>query len=163
MIKIHKTLTVVSAEYIEKRLAQQDAFASGGTGPGSPNIEPEIMEIWNQGKERLSYEFIEESQQEIDQKEARDTAEAEKIEAYKSDLELWKNEKVRPIRDSLMFMWVDYYASKPLLWAGLEEVMKTEISDTRQILLDWPATFTKYVTDQEIEAQKPATPSYIKE
>lgn len=164
MIIIHKTLNIKSTNDVEDQLSAQDAFVSGGTGHGSPDINPDVMKIWNNGEKRLQYEFKEETRQEIEQRKTREKAESVQTEAYQNDLELWKNERVRPIRDQLMAQWVDHYASKPLWWNDLvsnNPDMVAEITATRQILLDWPATFTKYVTDQTIESKKPAKPSYI--
>jgi len=47
---------------------------------------------------------------------------------------------VRSSRDSMLRMYVDYYQSKPLLWASLSDSQKQDLQDYRQALLDWPAT-----------------------
>lgn len=156
----YKNPAVQTKEQAEQLLSAMDTFISKGIG-AQPRLDLELTKIWNQGKGHLPWEWSEESQQEIDQKEQQDQSQADKIAAYKADLKLFLDEKVRPWRNSKLAEWVDSYAGRPLLWADLSEEMKTKIMDTRSILLEWPATFTKYVTDQTIESKKPAKPSYI--
>ncbi|MCK5604870.1 hypothetical protein KAR91_23470 [Candidatus Pacearchaeota archaeon] len=62
-----------------------------------------------------------------------------------------------------MVQWFDSLRLKLELWEEQSEVVKAEALELRQTLLDWPATFLEYITDQEIEASKPAKPSYITE
>lgn len=159
----YKNPAVQTKEQAEQLLSAMDTFVSSGAG-GQPRLDSELTKIWNQGKKRLAWEWSEESQQEINQREQQEKAQADQIAIYKNDLELWKNEKIRPVRDMLMAQWVDYYASKPLWWNDLvsnNPDMVAEITAIRQVLLDWPATFTKYVTDKTIESKRPAKPSYI--
>ncbi len=162
MEKYYKNNTIQTKEQAEKKLGEIDAFITGGPGKAKPLLDAQLMKIWNNG-DRLPWEFVEETQQEIDAKEEQDQAALDKIEAYKNDFELFLNEKVRPWRGWALIEWVDKYAGKPLLWESLSEEMQSKIRDKRDELLAWPATFTKYVTDQTIESKKPANPSYIKE
>ena len=159
----YKNPVVQTKEKVEQLLSDMDKFVSTGIG-GQPRLDQELTKIWNKGNGHLPWEWSEESQQEINNREQQEQSKADQIEAYKNDLELWKNKKVRPIRNVLMSQWVDHFASKPLWWSDLisnNPDMIAEILVTRQVLLDWPATFTEYVTDQSIESKKPVKPSYI--
>jgi hypothetical protein len=55
--------------------------------------------------------------------------------------------KVRASRDSMLELYVDYYQSKPMLWAGLSDAQKTELTEYRQALLDWPETIQQIYGD----------------
>jgi len=156
----HKNPAVQTKEQAEQLLSAMDDFVSRGIG-GQPRLDPALTKIWDHGNGHLSWEWSEETQQEIEQRESQDQTKLDKIESYKSDLKLFLDEKVRPWRKSKLAEWVDAYAGRPLLWGELSEEIKTEITNTRTILLEWPATFTKYVTDQTIESKKPVKPSYI--
>ena len=48
--------------------------------------------------------------------------------------------KVRGTRDWMLEVYVDFFQSKPLVWADLSETEQTELIAYRQALLDWPAT-----------------------
>ncbi len=163
----YKNTVVQTEERANELLSAMDEFVATGKtlefGNGKPILDLELTKIWNQGNGHLSWEWSEETQQEIDQRESQDQADADKIAAYKSDPELFLNEKIRPWRDWALVEWVDKYAGRPLLWESLDSEMQTKIRDKRDELLGWPATFTKYVTDQTIESKKPAKPSYVTE
>ncbi len=162
MEKYYKNNTIQTKEQADQKLAEMDAFVTGGPGKAKPLLDVQLTKIWNNG-DRLSWEFYEETQQEIDIKEAQDQSALDKIEAYKSDLKLFLDEKVRPWRDRVMVAWFDSIRSKPELWEEQDQGVKDEALLMRQTLKEWPATFTKYVTDQTIEGKKPVKPSYIKE
>jgi len=163
MEKYYKNPAVQTKEQAKQLLSAMDDFVSSGEG-GQPRLDLELTKIWNQGNGHLSWEWSEETQQEIEQRGSQDQSKLDQIAAYKNDPELFLNEKVRPWRNSKLAEWVDVYAGKPLLWYDLvanKPDMVEEITAMRQTLLDWPATFTKYVTDQTIESRKPDKPLYI--
>ncbi len=125
-----------------------------------PRLDNKLNKIWNNGR-RLTWEWSEDSEQQINSEDMEDQDKANQAERYRNDIELWKNEIIRPIRNYLMVEWFDSLRSKPELWDEQNEEVKTEARELRQILKDWPAIFTEYVTDQEIEDLKPSIPSYI--
>lgn len=161
----YKNSIIQTEEQVRGMISTMNDFVN----PDHPRTVPIILDavltkIWNEGK-NLDWKWSEESQQEIDQKEQQDQAEADKITSYKNDIVLWKNEKIRTIRNRLMSLWVDSIVDHTLLWTEFQEEKPgaaAELLEMRQTLKDWPATFTKYVTDQTIESKKPSKPSYIK-
>ncbi len=156
----YKNLSAQTKQQADQLLSDMDNFVSSGSG-GQPRLDAQLTKIWNQGGKRLDWQWSEETQQEIEQKEQSTQSETDKITAYKNDLELWKNEKVRPWRNWAISAWIDSVRDHGEMWEEQTEEVKAELKAKRIELKDWPATFTKYVTDQTIEDRKPVKPSYI--
>ena len=72
--------------------------------------------------------------------------------------------KVRGTRDWMLEVYVDFFQSKPLLWADLSEEQKTELIAYRQALLDWPATLQGIYGDvppNSYAKHQPSQPSWF--
>lgn len=138
-----------------------DFIANPEPGKPWPRADAKLVKIWNNG-DRLEWKWSEESLQEYEQRTAREKAEADLLGLHKANLEAWKDAKIRPVRDVLLFAWIDETFIKPLLYALTSE-QETERMNKRQELLDWPETFTEWADDAAIDAAKPAAPSWISE
>jgi len=155
MEKYYKNIRVQTKEHADLLLDEMDNFISSGIG-GQPRVDSELMKIWNNG-DRLPYEFSEKPQEETDKEEQLAQSKIDKIELYKNDLELWKDEQIRPTRNSLMSQWVDSIRDHGALWEEQSEEVKSELLSKREELKAWPSTFTEYVENPEL----PEKPSYI--
>lgn len=84
-----------------------------------------------------------------------------------------KEQEVRAVRDKYFEKYVDYYQSKPLLWAELTKQKRQEIANYRMYLSnynkdssDWyehdPLTYEEWLADTsgEVQGDTPADPSY---
>ncbi len=163
MIIYRKNSAIKTQGQAENLLKAMDDFikyAQSEVGTGQPNLDPELLLIWNQGNP-LKWQWENETQVEFDQRFKKEEAEKEEIEKFQADLNLWRNEKIRPIRNNLLDQWFDAVRSKPELWKEMSEAQQNEALTLRQTLLDWPEIFTEYKSDSEIENSKPEKPSYI--
>lgn len=124
-----------------------------------PQMDAELLAIWN-GGDHLKWEWSEESQEEYDGRIAREKAAKKQLKKLKSDLEYFKNIKVRPWRNAKLAEWIDQTFVKPLFF-DLTDEQKAERISLRNSLCDWPELFDKYVDDSEIDALKPSAPSWI--
>jgi len=151
----YKNTQVQTREHADLLLSEMDNFISTGIG-GQPRIDSELMKIWNNGV-RLPYEFIEKTQQEIEQEDQSSQSKIDQINLYKNDTGLWKDEQIRPIRDNLMSKWVDSIRDHGALWEEQTEEIKSELLEKREELKSWPSTFLEYIENPEL----PEKPSYI--
>lgn len=157
-----KNHIVTAKEAAEALLDELDEFIlNPEPGKPWPQADSELIRIWNNGN-RLDWEWSEESLQEYEQRTAKEKAEADLLELYQSDIEAWKDAKIRPVRAGLLFAWIDETYIKPLLYALTNE-QETERIEKRQELLDWPETFTEWIDDDGIDAARPTAPSWITE
>tara|TARA_B100000287_G_scaffold334741_1_gene320091 strand:- start:325 stop:651 length:327 start_codon:yes stop_codon:yes gene_type:complete len=72
--------------------------------------------------------------------------------------------KVRDTRNWMLEVFVDFYQSKPLLWAGLTETQKQELIDYREALLDWPERLQEIYGDvppNSYSRYQPQQPSWF--
>ncbi|MAK80381.1 MAG: hypothetical protein CMJ17_00655 [Phenylobacterium sp.] len=72
--------------------------------------------------------------------------------------------KVRGTRDWMLEVYVDFFQSKPLVWADLSETEQTELIAYRQALLDWPATLQDIYGDvppNSYAKHQPSQPSWF--
>ena len=72
--------------------------------------------------------------------------------------------KVRSTRDGMLEVYVDFFQSKPLVWADLSETEKNELIAYRQALLDWPATLQDIYGDvppNSYAKHQPSQPSWF--
>jgi len=72
--------------------------------------------------------------------------------------------KVRGTRDWMLEVYVDFFQSKPLVWADLSETEKNELIAYRQALLDWPATLQEIyggVPPNSYAKHQPPQPSWF--
>lgn len=72
--------------------------------------------------------------------------------------------KVRGTRDWMLEVYVDFFQSKPLIWADLSETEQTELIAYRQALLDWPATLQDIYGDvppNSYAKHQPSQPSWF--
>lgn len=72
--------------------------------------------------------------------------------------------KVRGTRDWMLEVYVDFFQSKPLVWADLSETEKNELIAYRQALLDWPATLQDIYGDvppNSYAKHQPSQPSWF--
>ena len=164
----HKNKTVQTEEQAEQLLSALDEFIATGTslmfGNAQPILDQELKIIYRDY--RNDWEWSEESKQEIDQREKQDQEESDKIAVYKNDLVLWKNERVKPLRNTDLnnVLWIRDRHRDQVEIGGNKDLTPEQFSDFLvyiQELRDWPATFTKYVTDKTIESRRPEKPSYI--
>jgi len=160
MIIYYKNINVQTKEKAEKLLSDMDGFVTGGPGRSMPRLDAELAIIWNGGN-RLPWEWSEKTQQEISLQEKIEEQEKTQVDAYKADIELWKNERIRPWRDRALIEWFDSLRSKPELWNEQTQEIKDEALTLRRDLLDYPDKFSNYVTDKTVENRRPAKPSYI--
>jgi len=156
---------VQTKEQIEQLLSEMDDFVNPNKNPSGkpqPKLDYELMKIWNGGN-HLEWEWSEKTPKEDAQREANEQIIQDKINEYKNNLELFKNEKIRLWRDWALVNWFDSLRSKPELWEDQSQEIKNEALAMRRELLDFPDKFINYVIDKTIESRKPAKPSYIME
>ena len=86
-----------SKEEVESQIKKyKDWFSGALNGIKKPSVSAKILTIVESS---LDWSFTDKTYQEI-KKEKLETEESEKIQSYQEDLELWKSEFLRPIRDS---------------------------------------------------------------
>ena len=148
----------------ETLLAEMDDFKNN-PAPGMipPILDIQLMKIWNDG-EHLEWTWSAESEQEEAQRLAKEQAEADLLAFYQNpiNLEAWKDAKVRPWRNAMLYEWIDKPRIQELHYNFENWTQETldEREAKRQELLDWPGTFAIYKTDAEIDAAKPTAPSW---
>jgi hypothetical protein len=161
MIIYRKNQTVRTEEQANNLLDAQDDFVNNpGSERPAPTLDPILRIIWN-GGERQEWEWSDETSREYTRRIAQEKAEEAKIEGYKADLELWKNEVVRPCRDRRLNIWIDITYIRGKQYEAMTEAEKVERDTKYQELLDWPDTITEYKADAELELLKPSAPSYL--
>lgn len=157
--KNHLVITETQAQAL---LDAKDDFTDNPVvGLPAPALDGHLLKLWN-GGDHLEWEWSDESQQEYDQrtaKEAAVTAEQDKLE---SDNDHFIEVKIRSWRNGKLKQWIDDTYLKPLKY-NLTGAQITERVDLRQELLDWTALtdFSTYKTDTEIDALKPSNPTWI--
>lgn len=161
MMEIYrKNSYVKSKEQAEELLAAMDDFVFKPViGRAMPGLEPGLARIWNNGK-HLEWSWEEETEQAYKRRLKQEEKQTEELKKLKSDLEYFKDMKIRPWRNQKLSEWIDATFLKPLQYK-LSAKQIEERKKLRQKLLDWPALFETYKTEAEIEESRPAPPTWI--
>jgi len=141
--------------------AQDDFYANPNTEMPAPLLGSHLLKIWNGGV-HLEWEWSDESQQEYDQRTAKEAVDAAELALLQSNNDHFIEVKIRRWRNGKLTEWIDETYIKPEKY-NLTAGQITERSAIRQELVDWRdlADFTTYKTDDEIDALKPNSPSWI--
>jgi len=130
-----------SKEEVESQIKKyKDWFSGALSGIKKPSVSSEILNIVESG---LGWSFVNKTSQEIKSVKLEEE-ELIRTQSYQENLDLWKNEFLRPIRDSklqktdLPFMLSDY---------PISESEKNELLTYRQYLRDVISTVKEYSED----------------
>jgi len=140
---------------------QDDFYNNPDINKPAPLLDGHLLKIWNGGM-HLPWQWSSESQQEYDQRTAKEAKEADAQDKLESDNDHFIEVKIRRWRNGKLAEWIDDTYVKPLKY-NLTAGQITERDDLHQELLDWPGLtdFSTYKTDAEIDDMKPNTPSWI--
>ena len=155
-MRYYKNNDIKTREQLESEFDKYDSFIHGGTGIAQPRLDETALKIFNNG-DRLVYEFVHESEKELMRVESIEQSKIERETKYKNDIELWKDEKIRPIRNQLMSLWVDSIRDHGELWDEQSDEVKSELLSKRQELKEWPSLLTEYTENPAL----PEKPSYV--
>jgi len=141
--------------------AKDDFTDNPVVGQPAPLLDSNLLKIWNGGT-HLPWQWDDESQQEYDQRTAKEAADADELALLQSDNDHFIEVKIRQWRNGKLSEWIDDTFLKPLKY-NLTAGQITERTAIRQELIDWLDLddFTTYKTDAEIDALKPSAPSWI--
>lgn len=138
-MKLYKSAQIPSKDFAVGKIQEYQTWISRGCIGANPLIGlPELNEFVS--GEVL--EFINETKQEIELNENQTKLE--------SDIEYFKNIKVRPIRDQKLFEWVDIVKIRDLEYTLTSE-QEAERETCRQDLLNFPSTISNYMEDSELD------------
>lgn len=152
MKKVYKTGTVPDEATAREKIQRYEKWLPTGNGPNPLKDHPELKALVG-----VEFEFIDKTEAE----EKTEQAETDRIQAYKDDHEKFIAEKVRGPRDGALCAWIDLPKARDLEYP-LTAAEEQERIDTRVLLLDFPATTTEFIPDEEIASRLEALrPSYI--